>query len=133
MKLKTILASLLVVSMLTSCEDLFEDGSLQPDGSNPSLTVHAPTNNQSVTAAQGMNLDVTIVDKDLVKELEVSVVGDNAESTLLSFKKYPVKNVVELDTLISFTGVAPGAYTLKIKATDRRTNVEQQEIKFTVK
>ncbi|MFD2513538.1 hypothetical protein ACFSRY_06650 [Pontibacter locisalis] len=133
MKLKTILFSLLTVSALTACEDLFEDGSMQPDGSTPSVTVHAPSNNQSVVASQGMQLDVTIVDKDLVKELDVTVKGENAESALMNFKRYPAKNVVEVDTLLSFTGVAPGAYTLYIKATDRRTNVEQQEIKFTVK
>ncbi|WP_439882042.1 hypothetical protein ACSX1A_02550 [Pontibacter sp. MBLB2868] len=133
MNLKTTLASLLVVSLLTSCEDLFEDGSLQPDGSTPSLTVHAPTNNQAITAAQGMHLDITVVDKDLVQELEVTIKGDNAEKALLNFRKNPAKNVVELDTLLSFTGVAPGAYTLQLKATDKRTNVEEQEIKFTVK
>jgi hypothetical protein len=133
MKLHTLIVGMLTISMLTACEDLFEDGSLKPDGSNPSLTIHAPSNNQSVTAAQGMRIDATFVDKDLVKEVNVTVKGDNAEKALMSFKRLPNKKVVELDTTLSFVGVTPGAYTLQIKATDGRTNFEQKEVKFTVK
>lgn len=133
MKFKTLLSCVLAVGMLTACEDLFEDGSLQPDGSKPSLTINNPTNNQSVSAAQGLRLNVTVVDKDLVKDLEFSVRGVNAEKTLFSFKKHPEKNVVEFDTTVALTGVAPGEYKLLVSATDKRTNLEQQEIKFTIK
>lgn len=133
MNLKTMLASVLAVSMLTSCEDLFEDGSMQPDGSKPSLTINNPSNNQSVSTTQGLRVNVTVVDKDLVKDLEFTVIGDNAETALVKFKKFPERNVVEFDTTIMINGVSPGEYKLKVDATDKRTNLEHQEIKFTVK
>ena len=133
MNLKTMLASVLAVSMLTACEDLFEDGSMQPDGSKPSLTINNPSNNQSVSTTQGLRVNVTVVDKDLVKDLEFTVVGDNAETALVKFKKFPERNVVEFDTTILINGVSPGEYKLKVDATDKRTNLEHQEIKFTVK
>ncbi|MBC5994421.1 hypothetical protein H8S84_16350 [Pontibacter sp. SD6] len=119
--------------MLTACEDLFEDGSMQPDGSKPSLTINNPTNNQAVTASQGLRLNVTVVDKDLVKDLTFTLKGANAETALVKFKKSPEKNVVEFDTTIAINGISPGEYKLQVAATDKRTNLEQQEIKFTIK
>ncbi|MEJ8803329.1 hypothetical protein [Pontibacter sp. H249] len=133
MKLKTMLASVLAVSLLTACEDLFEDGSMQPDGSKPSLTINNPTKNQSVTAAQGLRLNVTVVDKDEVKDLEFIVKAVNAETNIVKFKKFPARNVVSFDTTVALNGISPGEYKLQVLATDKRTNLEQKEINFTLK
>lgn len=119
--------------MLTACEDLFEDGSLQPDGSKPSLTINNPSSNQSISTTQGLRLSVTVVDKDLVKDLEFTVKGVNAETALVTFKKFPERNVVEFDTTIAISGITAGEYNLQVAATDKRTNLERKEIKFTVK
>lgn len=131
MKLKSIVASMLAIVALTSCEDLFEDGSMQPDGSRPSLTINKPTTNQSVDQSQGLHLFITAVDKDAVKNLEFRVMG--AETTLISFDKAPDKNVFEFDTLVSTADLAPGIYNLVVRATDGRTNVSEQQVNFTVK
>ena len=131
MKLKTMLAAMFAIAALTSCEDLFEEGSMQPDGSKPSLTINNPTNNQSVNQAQGLRVYVTAVDKDAVKTMEFKVMG--AETSLISFNKASEKNVVEFDTLVSVANLAPGTYQLNVKATDGRTNVSEQQVNFTVK
>lgn len=132
MKLKTMLASLAAVCMLTACEDLFEDGSLEPDGSVPSLTVNSPTRNPTVTAAQGLQVYVTVVDKDKVDKIDFQVLGANGEKALIDFSKESNKTVVEFDTLVSLKGIVPGDYTLKISAKDMRTNLSEEEVTFTV-
>ncbi|GAB3532362.1 hypothetical protein GCM10027443_16040 [Pontibacter brevis] len=132
MKLKTMLASMAAVCMLTACEDLFEDGSLQPDGSVPSLKVNSPTKNPTVTAEQGLQVYVTVVDKDKVNSIDFQVLGANGEKPLIDFSKQPNKTVVEFDTLVSLRGIVPGTYTLKISAKDMRTNVKAEEVNFTV-
>ncbi|NDK56582.1 Ig-like domain-containing protein [Pontibacter fetidus] len=131
MKLKTMLAALFAIAALTGCEDLFEDGSMQPDGSKPSLTINNPTNNQAVNQSQGLRVYVTAVDKDAVKTMEFKVMG--AETSLINFNKVSEKNVVEFDTLVSVANLAPGTYQLNVKATDGRTNVSEQQVNFTVR
>ncbi|MET3541728.1 outer membrane lipopolysaccharide assembly protein LptE/RlpB [Pontibacter aydingkolensis] len=133
MKLKTMLASLAAICMLTACEDLFEDGSMQADGSKPSLTINNPSNNQSISTTQGLRVNVTVVDKDLVKDLQFTVKGVNSETALVTFSKFPERNVVEFDTTIALNNVSPGEYKLQVAATDKRTNLEQKEVLFTVK
>ncbi|ARS34427.1 hypothetical protein CA264_02645 [Pontibacter actiniarum] len=127
------LASMVAVCMLTACEDLFENGSLKPDGSTPSLTVNNPSKNQSVSAATGLRVNITAVDKDKFQDIEFTLEGQNAEKSVLNFKKFPQKNVVEFDTTVNVTGIAPGVYTLKVSATDKRTNVSIQEVLVNVK
>jgi len=131
MKLKTMLAAMFAIVALTSCEDLFEEGNMQPDGSKPSLTINKPSNNQSVNQTQGLRLHVTAVDKDIVKSVEFNVNG--AETTLLSFRKTSEKNVVDFDTLVSVQNLAPGTYQLKVRATDGRTNVSEQQVNLVIK
>ena len=121
------------VCLLTACEDVFEDDSLQPDGSVPSVKVNSPTKNPTVTAAQGLQVYVTVVDKDKVDKLDFQVLGTMGEKPLINFSKKPNKAVVEFDTLLSLKGVVPGTYTLKISAKDMRTNSSEEEVKFTVK
>jgi hypothetical protein len=133
MKFKTMLASMAAICMLTACEDLFEDGSLQPDGSKPSLTVKNPTKNQTITNTQALKVHATIVDKDKIENINLSVLANGSDSVLLDFNVAPDKTVVEYDTLVSLNGVVPGTYTLKISATDKRTNLAVSEVQFTVK
>ncbi len=121
---------MLAIVALTSCEDLFEDGDMQPDGSKPSLTINNPTNNQSVNQTQDLRIHVTAVDKDAVK-VEFAVKG--AETSLITFNKVSEKNVVDFDTLISMENIAPGTYQLYVRATDGRTNVSEQQVNFIVK
>lgn len=120
------------VCMLTACEDLFEDDSLQPDGSVPSLKVNSPVKNPTVTAQQGLPVYVTVVDKDKVSHVDFKVLGSNGEKALLKFKTQPNKTVVEFDTLVSLNGIVPGKYKLKISAKDMRTNQTEKEVNFTV-
>ncbi|WP_242920199.1 Ig-like domain-containing protein [Pontibacter liquoris] len=135
MNIKTMLSSLAVVGALalTACEDLFENGSLKPDGSNPSITINNPANNQVVAATQGLRVNITAVDKDAFKEIGFLVEGGAGEAPLVRFQKATDNRVLEFDTLVSLTGVAPGTYTLSINATDKRTNVTQKQVSFTVK
>lgn len=121
------------VCLLTACEDLFEDGSLQPDGSVPSLKVNSPSRNPIVSASQGLPVYVTVVDKDKVSNIEFEVEGANGEKSLLKFSTQPNKTVVEYDTLVALNGITAGTYTLKISATDMRTNLTVKEANFTVK
>lgn len=133
--MKAMLATLAAVSMLTltACEDLFEDGGLQPDGSKPSLMVNNPMNNQSITASKGLRINITAVDKDKFKDITFLVKGGSGEDALIEFKKFANKNVLEFDTLVVLNGFIPGNYTLSISATDKRTNVTVQEVKFSVR
>lgn len=133
MSFKAVLASVAAVLMLTSCEDIFENGSLQPDGSTPSLTINNPSKNQSVTAATGLRVNITAVDKDNVKNLDFVLVGEKAEKSILKFNKKPDKRVVEFDTTVSVNGIAPGVYKLQVTATDKRTNLSVQEVTVNVK
>lgn len=127
------LAAMAAVCSLTACEDLFEDGSLQPDGSKPSLTVNNPTKNQTITSTTGLQVYVTVVDKDQVESINVSVLSAGGESPVIDFNEAPHKTVVEYDTLLALSGIAPGTYTLKISATDKRTNLTETQVPFTVK
>ena len=131
--MKTILASLGAMLILTSCEDLFEDGSLKPDGSNPSLTINNPSNNQTLSVSQGLRINITAVDKDNVKDIRFTVSGGTGEAPLLVFNKALDKRVVEFDTLVALDNATPGTYTLAIDATDNRTNRTLKEVKVTVK
>lgn len=133
MKFKTMLASMAAVCLFTACEDLFEDGSLQPDGSMPSLKINNPSLNQTITPSQGLPVYITVVDKDQVESINLSVSSPGAESPLVDFNMAPLKTVVEFDTLVSMSGAVPGTYTLKITAKDKRTNLSVKEISFTVK
>jgi hypothetical protein len=122
---------MLAVVALTGCEDLFEDGSLQPDGSKPSLSINNPTSNQSVNQGQGLRIFITAVDKDAVKNLEFRVAGN--ETSFLNFNKVPNRNVIEFDTTVTTDNLAPGTYQLHVRATDGRTNVSEQQVNFTIK
>ena len=133
MKLRTVLASLVAVAMLTACEDLFEDGSLQPDGSKPSLTVKNPSKAQLLTQGNGLRIVATIVDKDKVKELQVRVRDVGGDADLVNFTALSDKKILEFDTLLAVPGIKPGDYTLTINATDYRTNVASEEVGFKVK
>ncbi len=118
---------------LTSCEDLFENGSLQPDGSKPSITVNNPSNNQTVTATNGLRVNITAVDKDQFKGIDFVVKAGAGEKPLVNFTKFADKAVLEFDTLLTSSNFMPGSYTLIVTATDKRTNVTVQEVKFNVK
>lgn len=120
------------VCLLTACEDLFEDGSMKPDGSSPSLTVKNPTQNQTISTTQGLQVYITVVDKDEVDTINFNVQSPGAESPLVDFDMMPHKTVVEFDTLMSLEGIVPGSYILKITAKDKRTNLSAKEIPFTV-
>ncbi|MFD2999623.1 hypothetical protein ACFS7Z_04560 [Pontibacter toksunensis] len=132
MKLRSMLASMAALCLLTACEDVFEDNSLEPDGSVPSVKVNSPTKNPTVTASQGLQVYVTVVDKDKVDKLDFQVLGASGEKPLIDFSKKPNKSVVEFDTLVSLQGIVPGTYTLKISAKDMRTNLSEKEVQFTV-
>lgn len=133
--MKTIMATLAAVSMLTltACEDLFDEGGLQPDGSKPSLTVNNPSNNQSIIPSKGLRVNITAVDKDEFNSINFTVKGNSAENSIIDFKKLANKNVLEFDTLLSLNAFMPGDYTLSISATDKRTNVTVQDVKFSVR
>ncbi|MCX2741070.1 Ig-like domain-containing protein [Pontibacter anaerobius] len=133
MKLRTMLASLVAVVMFTACEDIFEGGDLQPDGSNPSLTINNPSKNQSVTATSGLRVNITAVDKDNVERLNVALQGEEAEKAVINFSTEPGRKVVEYDTTLSVAGIAPGVYKLLISATDKRANLSTQEVTVNVK
>ncbi|MCJ8167500.1 Ig-like domain-containing protein [Pontibacter sp. E15-1] len=133
MKFKTAFAAMAAICLLSSCEDLFEEGNLQPDGSKPSLTINNPTVNQNITTSQGLKVYVTVVDKDEVENINFSVSGVQGEKALLDFTVAPHKTVVEFDTLVALDNITPGSYTLKISAKDKRTNLIEKEVAFNVK
>ncbi len=133
MKLRTMLASLGAVAMLTACEDIFEGGSMQPDGSTPSLTINNPGKNQAITAVGGLRVNITAVDKDEVNYLEFTLKGESAEKAVLNFDTKPGKKVVEFDTTLNISGIAPGTYKLQVAASDKRTNLSTQEVTVNVK
>lgn len=118
---------------LTSCEDLFEDGTLKPDGSNPSLTINKPTNNQTILATNGLRVNITAVDKDKFNDVTFQVVSTANEKSVVSFHKATESSIMEFDTLLTTQNFTPGNYKLSITATDKRTNVTVQEIKFSVR
>jgi hypothetical protein len=133
MKFKSLLASVVAVIALTACEDVFEDGSLQPDGSKPSLTIRNPTNSQVLSQADGLRIKLTVSDKDKVKELQVRVRDVGGDADFINFTTFPDKKILELDTLLTVPGLKQGDYILTINATDYRTNVASDEVGFKVK
>jgi hypothetical protein len=133
MKFKTNFASLGVLLMLTSCEDLLEDGSLQPDGSVPYVVVNAPTNSHSLQAGKEMRISITASDKDSVDYVHFTVKESSAEKPVVDFKMVLNKRVVEFDTLVSMSDAGPGTYTLAVDAADKRTNRTLREVTVTVR
>lgn len=128
------LAALATVGMFTACEDIFEDGSMQPDNSDPSVVVNSPSNNQSINIAQGIPVNISAVDKDKVKDLDIILQSQEGEQkVLIDFSTNPDKNVVEFDTLVNVKGIKPGLYNLIITATDYRTNQTVREVPVTIK
>jgi hypothetical protein len=132
MKFKTMLASFGAVALLTACEDVFEDGSLQPDGSTPALIVRNPTDNQVVTKSDGLQVELTASDKDKVKELQVRVRDIRGDADFINFTTFPDKKILEFDTVLSASALRKGDYTMTINVTDFRTNVTSQEVAFSV-
>lgn len=133
MKFTKLLASAVMVVSLTACEDVFEDGSLQPDGSKPALTIRNPTSNQRLTKASGLRVKLTASDKDKVKELQVRVRAVGGDADHINFTTLPDKKILEFDTLLTAYELPQGDYTLTINATDFRTNVATGEVSFSVK
>ncbi|MBX0332527.1 hypothetical protein K3G39_04675 [Pontibacter sp. HSC-14F20] len=133
MKLTKLLASVVAVIALTACEDVFEDGSLQPDGSNPALTIRNPTKNQKLAKSSGLRIKLTASDKDKVKELHVRVRAVGGDADHINFTTLPDKKILEFDTLLNANVLPQGDYTLTINATDFRTNVSTDEVLFSVK
>lgn len=133
MKFTKLLASAVMVVSLAACEDVFEDGSLQPDGSKPALTIRNPTKNQVLTKSSGLRVKLTASDKDKVKELQVRVRSVNGDADYFNFTTLPDKKILEFDTLLNATELPKGDYTLSINATDFRTNVSSAEVLFSVK
>lgn len=133
MKFTKLLASAVMVVSLTACEDVFEEGSLQPDGSKPALTIRNPTKNQVLAKSSGLRVKLTASDKDKVKELHVRVRAVNGDADYINFTTLPDKKILEFDTLLSATELPQGNYTLTINATDYRTNVSFSEVLFSVK
>ncbi|HEY4651554.1 MAG TPA: Ig-like domain-containing protein [Pontibacter sp.] len=131
MKLKSMFAAMLAVAALTGCEEVFEDGNMQPDGSKPNITIKAPTTNQAITKTQGLRIFLSAFDKDEVKELEFTVKG--GETNLLSFGRAMHKTAFEFDTTVAVSTLSSGTYQLLVRATDGRTNVSEQQVSFTVK
>lgn len=121
------------VVSLTACEDLFEDGSLQPDGSKPYLVIHAPTKKQAVTKASGIRLRYTVSDKDKVAEVQVRVRESEAGTDVIHYTEFPGQNWLDADTLLSSGNLRAGTYILMIQATDLRTNVAADTVVFSIK
>jgi hypothetical protein len=133
MKFKLLLAMGVAVASLTACEDLFEDGSLQPDGSHPYLVIHAPTKSQALSKAAGIRLKFSVSDKDKVKEVQVRVRESEAGTDVVQYTTEPGKSWVDTDTLLLAGKLRAGYYTLTVQATDFRTNVSADTVSFTVK
>lgn len=124
---------LAVMSTLSSCAELLGEDSMGPDGSKPNVTVKKPTTNQVFTASQGLPVAVTIIDKDAIKQLHVYVAGGAGEAPIVDFSLMNRKTVIEMDTLVSLSKAKAGSYTLKITATDNRTNVTEKQVQFSVR
>ncbi len=118
-------------AMLSSCEDIFED-SKAPDGSKPDIKILSPTSNRSFSTDQGLPLQVTVVDKDDIKELLVLVKGSQGELDFVRFSLQPNKKVLELDTVVAQNSFIPGTYTLEISAKDGRSNLATKEVVFKI-
>lgn len=124
---------MVAVVALTACEDLFEDGSLQPDGSKPNLIIRNPTKNQVLIQSNSLHIKLSASDKDKVKELQVRVRDVGGDADWVNFKTFPDEKIMDLDTVVTVNGMRPGDYTLFIDATDYRTNVASSQVNFKVK
>ncbi|GEO06312.1 hypothetical protein AAE02nite_39760 [Adhaeribacter aerolatus] len=148
-----------LVAVLTGCEEYFAKKDSEPDGSKPYIAISAPADNSVFSSNQAIKIESVISDKDKVKELEVQVVklgesatgngnpnanpnnkglgigqgNDNSSKALWSFKDFPVKNPVVIDTAFSAATLPAGEYLLTLNTVDGRTNVGIKEVHFTVK
>lgn len=149
------LALISLVVIFTGCEEYFEKKDGEPDGSNPYIAISSPADNSTFIGTQSIKIESVISDKDDVKEFEVQIVKmedakgpnanananatDNANSissnnhAVWSFKKFPIKNPVVVDTAFSASQLPAGEYLLTLNTIDGRTNVGIKEVKFTVK
>lgn len=128
MKTKTVLFALLALLSLASCEDLFEDSG--PDGSVPHITIKSPTADKTIARSKGLRINISVSDKDLVKNFEVTVNREDASTAVARFVKRPNKIVLEIDTTIMIPNLDPGNYTVTATARDGRTNQGVKEANF---
>jgi hypothetical protein len=130
-----------LVAVFTGCEEYFEKKDSEADGSTPYIAISAPADNSVFTQNQTIEIESLISDKDQVKELEVQVVKlaestkqvGNISESVWSYKDFPVKNPVVIDTVLAASNLAPGNYLLTLNSIDKRTNVGIKEVHFTVK
>lgn len=140
-----------LVAVLTGCEEYFEKKDSEPDGSKPYIAISAPADNSVFASNEAIKIESVISDKDKVKELEVQVVrlgesvnanannkglglgNSNSAKALWSFKEFPVKNPVVIDTAFAAANLPAGEYLLTLNTIDGRTNMGIKEVHFTVK
>ena len=146
-----------LVAVFTGCEEYFEKKDSEQDGSKPYIAISAPADNSVFAPNQSIKIESLISDKDNVKELEVQIVklqglgngnanananinananagnNDNGNKAVWSFKKFPLKNPVVVDTALAASALPAGTYLLTLNSIDGRTNVGTKEVKFTVK
>lgn len=142
----TKLGLLALVAVLAGCEEYFEKKDSEPDGSKPYIAIMAPANNSVFSNTQAIKIESVVSDKDKVKEIEVQIVqlapeagqktGTLAASNskpVWSFKNFPAKNPVVIDTALAAANLPAGKYLLTLHSIDNRTNVGTKEVHFTVK
>ena len=143
-----------LVALFTGCEEYFEKKDSEQDGSKPYIAISAPADNSVFATTQSIKIESVVSDKDNVKELEVQIVklegseigngnanananavntGNGSNKAVWSFKKFPIKNPVVVDTAFAAANLPAGNYLLTLNSIDGRTNVGTKEVKFTVK
>ena len=147
-----------LVALFTGCEEYFEKKDSEQDGSKPYIAILAPADNSVFATDQSIKIESVVSDKDNVKELEVQIVklegseigngnananatananagntGNGSNKAVWSFKKFPIKNPVVVDTAFAAANLPAGNYLLTLNSIDGRTNVGTKEVKFTVK
>ncbi|WP_026462625.1 hypothetical protein [Adhaeribacter aquaticus] len=132
MKLK-LLAIAVSMAALTSCEELFDDGT-KLDGSTPYIMLSSPNENSVFAKNQNVAIHSEITDKDNINQLDVNITQLNQDGSkaLWGFSKQPKKNPVILDTTFNTSNLAAGNYLLSVTTIDGRNNTGTKEIKFTI-
>lgn len=133
----TKVAMLAMMGLFSGCEEYFAEKDAEADGSDPYISISAPAQNSVYDNNGSIKIESLLSDKDFVKEIEVQVVSldSSAKSNepILSFKKFPKKNPVILDTTLATADLPVGEYLLILNGIDGRTNVGTKEVKFLVK
>lgn len=113
---------ILTVAILAGCKKEEKNG----DSQMPIIMLTAPTNNQSFTAGQNINITATISDNAVIREVHLEITNTTT-GAFLTHEHY-APNAASYTLSKTFVGQANSTYKIKVQAEDGSNNAAKSEV-----